>query len=177
MIPETKIIILKKQIRSRLLFFIVSLVLSGVTAFPIQWQLSIAHTLIDQWNLNNLFTQWIEHVHEGVTHTYDRFGFMAYGTDWLAFAHLVIAAAFIGPLKDPVKNVWVIQFGMIACGGVIPLALIAGSIRGIPFFWQLLDCSFGLIGGLLLFLLYRKIRQLERMFQAGQLMVRRTPEQ
>jgi hypothetical protein len=55
--------------------------------------------------------------------------------------------------------------------------LIAGSIRGIPFFWQLLDCSFGLIGGLLLFLLYRKIRQLERMFQAGQLMVRRTPEQ
>jgi hypothetical protein len=162
MIPETKIIILKKQIRSLLLLFIVSLVLSGVTAFPIQWQLSIAHALIHEWNLDNIVTNWIELVYEGVTETYARFGFIAYGTDWLAFAHLAIAVAFFGPFKDPVRNVWVIEFGMIACAGIFPLALIAGNIRGIPFFWQLLDCSFGLIGGLLLFVCYRKIRLLER---------------
>jgi hypothetical protein len=72
--------------------------------------------------------------------------FLAYGTDWLAFAHLMIAIAFIGPLKDPIKNIWVVEFGMIACASVIPLALICGFIRGIPFAWQLLDCSFGVFG-------------------------------
>ena len=59
---------------------------------------------------------------------------------------MVIAVAFIGPLRDPVKNVWVIDFGMIACAAVIPLALICGPIRGIPFWWQLIDCSFGVVG-------------------------------
>ncbi|SCF41963.1 hypothetical protein [Micromonospora mirobrigensis] len=34
---------------------------------------------------------------------------MLYGTDWLAFAHLVLAVAFWGPLRDPVRNVWVVQ--------------------------------------------------------------------
>jgi hypothetical protein len=71
---------------------------------------------------------------------------MFYGTDWLAFAHIVIAIAFIGPLRDPVKNVWVVQFGMIACVLVIPTALICGQIRGVPFYWRLIDCSFGVIG-------------------------------
>ena len=70
----------------------------------------------------------------------------AYGTDWLAFAHLVIAVAFVGPLRDPVKNVWVVEWGMIACLSVIPLALICGPIRGIPFCWQIIDCSFGVVG-------------------------------
>lgn len=70
---------------------------------------------------------------------------LAYGTDWLAFAHLLLAALFWGPYRDPVKNIWVIEFGMGASLAVIPLALICGTVRGIPFFWQLIDCSFGLI--------------------------------
>ena len=56
--------------------------------------------------------------------------------DWLAFAHLVIAVAFLSPFIDPVRNKWIIAFGWIACGGVIPLALIAGHIRGIPIAWR-----------------------------------------
>jgi hypothetical protein len=84
---------------------------------------------------------------------------MAYGTDWLAFAHIVIAVAFIGPLRDPVRNIWVIEFGMIACALVIPLALIFGPLRGIPFFWRLIDCSFGIIGFVPLWLVRREIRQ------------------
>jgi hypothetical protein len=39
---------------------------------------------------------------------------------------------FIGPYLDPVRNKWVVTFGLIACAGVIPLALIADHIRGIP---------------------------------------------
>ena len=36
--------------------------------------------------------------------------------------------------------------GIAACLAVIPLALICGPIRGIPFYWRLIDCSFGVIG-------------------------------
>ena len=87
---------------------------------------------------------------------------MAYGTDWLAFAHLVIAVAFLGPLRDPVRNQWVLVFGVIACLGVLPLALIAGPIRGIPVYWRLIDCSFGLIGAIPLLICLRYVRQMER---------------
>ena len=30
---------------------------------------------------------------------------------------------------------------MIACFALIPLALICGPIRGIPWFWRVIDCS------------------------------------
>jgi hypothetical protein len=46
------------------------------------------------------------------------------------------------------SNKWIITFGLIACGGVIPLALIAGHVRGIPFPWRLIDCSFGVFGAI-----------------------------
>jgi hypothetical protein len=49
---------------------------------------------------------------------------------------------------------------MIACVAVIPLALIAGSIRGIPWWWQLIDMSFGIFGIVPLLLAYREIRRL-----------------
>ena len=96
----------------------------------------------------SIFHPWVERVNEGVTATNARYPFLTYGRDWLAFAHLVIAMAFIGPYLDPVRNKWVITFGLIACGGVIPLALIAGPIRGIRFGWRLIDCSFGVCGAI-----------------------------
>jgi hypothetical protein len=106
---------------------------------------------------------WLRRVHEGIATTGRNYPFMAYGTDWLAFAHLVIAVAFIGPLRDPVRNRWVITFGVIACAGVVPLALIAGAIRGIPLYWRLIDCSFGVLGALPLLLCLRYVGQIERM--------------
>jgi len=80
-----------------------------------------------------------------------------------AFAHLVIAVAFIGPYIDPVRNKWVITFGLIACAGVIPLALIAGQIRGIPLPWRLIDCSFGVFGAVPLLICRRSILALEHL--------------
>jgi len=74
----------------------------------------------------------------------------------------VIAIAFWGPFKDPVRNVWVVQFGMISCVAVVPLALIAGPIRGIPWGWQLIDISFGVIGIIPLLFAYANIRKLTR---------------
>jgi len=37
---------------------------------------------------------------------------------------------------------------LIACAGVIGVALISGPIRGVPFFWTLIDCSFGIVGAI-----------------------------
>lgn len=87
--------------------------------------------------------------------TYAHYPWVAYGTDWLAFAHLALAVLFIGPWRDPVRNIWVIEFGLLACLGVLPLALICGPIRGIPFYWRLIDCSFGVLAFLPLWLARR----------------------
>lgn len=144
-----------------LILFIVGLVLSGLTAFPIETQLAIA---VNNLSIFPVFMQsWLTTVYHAVKTTNENFPYLSYGTDWLAFAHLVIAVVFFGPLKDPVKNIWVIQFGMIACAMVIPLALIAGPIRQIPFYWRLIDCSFGLFGVIPLYVCYKWIKKLENL--------------
>ena len=154
---------LKKRIRLLIRIFIGALVFSGLTAFPIEWELRIAHTWIQQCACDNDVTRWIERVYTGVTATNASYPFISYGTDWLAFAHLAIALAFIGPLRDPVRNIWVIEFGMIACVCIFPLAILAGAVRGIPIYWRILDCMFGVVGGLLLAACYIRIRQLEQL--------------
>lgn len=151
-----------RDIRLLLIAFIAGLILSGLTAFPIQAQLELAHEYIQKHSTQNDLTHWLDLVCVGVKEIYLKYPFIAYGTDWLAFAHLVLAIAFVGPLRDPIKNVWVIQFGIIACVAVFPMALIAGEVRGIPMFWRLIDCSFGMFGGVVLLLCYRKIIQLAR---------------
>ncbi len=151
---------LRRRIRNLIIFFMIALILSGVTAFPIETELAVLNQNISSFP--DYFQTWINEVYLAVRSTNENFPFLSYGTDWLAFAHLVIAVVFIGPLKDPVRNIWVIQFGMISCLMVFPLALIAGPIRGIPFYWQLIDCSFGVIGLVLLYWCHRNILKLER---------------
>ena len=146
--------------------FIAGLVLSGLTAFPLQAEIDLLVRMlgigaVPQPAEPALHT-WLRLLHTGVIETYARYPFMAYGTDWLAFGHLVIAVAFIGPFRDPVRNRWIVTVGLIACAGVIPLALIAGEIRGIPLWWRLIDCSFGVLGAVPLLICRRCIDRLER---------------
>lgn len=150
---------LRSIIRKWIIVFIIFLALSGITAFPIESELSF---LTDHSSsLPLLFQGWILKIYHAVKETNSIHPYLSYGTDWLAFAHIVIATVFIGPLIDPVKNIWVIQFGMIACFMVFPLAMIAGPIRQIPFFWRMIDCSFGVLGLVPLYLCYKNIRILE----------------
>lgn len=155
-----------KRIRIWLGLFMTGLALSGVTAFPLHTELGFAvqilqsHAIRPEAETTGLLP-WIEHVNSAVASTDASYPFLAYGTDWLAFAHLVIAIAFIGPLLDPVRNKWVITFGLIACAGVIPLALIAGQARGIPIGWRLIDCSFGVFGAIPLLICRRLISAME----------------
>jgi hypothetical protein len=153
------------RIRFWLVIFIAGLFLSGITAFPIETQLRLLMDYRDCFP--GFLSDWLQRVTDAVISTNRNYPFLSYGTDWLAFAHIVIAIAFIGPLRDPLKNIWVVQFGMISCAMVIPLALIAGYIREIPLFWRIIDCSFGVIGIVPLVLAYRGIRKMLDTNRAG----------
>jgi hypothetical protein len=150
-----------RGIRVWLAFFVVCLVLSGVTAFPLVHELRWTEDVLRHLPAPDALTEWIAHVRRGLDTADSDYPFLLYGTDWLAFAHLVIAVAFYGPYRDPVRNIWVVEFGMIACAGIIPLALICGPIRGIPMWWSVIDMAFGVFGVLPLYVLRRKIKRLE----------------
>ncbi|MEU2504545.1 hypothetical protein ABZ621_07495 [Streptomyces sp. NPDC007863] len=154
------------RIRAWLILFVVCLVLSGATAFPLVTELRWLDSSLTGWAapvaeaLPGL-AEWIHKVAGGVEAAGADAPYLLYGTDWLAFAHLVIAVAFYGPYRDPVRNIWVVEFGMIACVGIIPLALICGPIRDIPFWWSVIDMSFGVFGILPLLHVRRLIKRLE----------------
>jgi hypothetical protein len=155
------------QIRFWLIVFMAGLIISGITAFPLQSELGLMLSILNSSPVRQTaqaisLLPWIAAVHHALSETNALYPFLAYGTDWLAFAHLVLAVLFIGPYRDPVRNKWVVTFGLIACAGVIPLALIAGHIRGIPFPWRLIDCSFGVFGSIPLLCCRRLISALER---------------
>ncbi|WP_299533279.1 hypothetical protein [uncultured Streptomyces sp.] len=157
---------LLRRIRVWLVLFIVCLALSGLTAFPLVHELRWADGLLNApsspvpEHLPGL-AEWIARVRDGLDEADARHPFVLYGTDWLAFAHLVIAVAFYGPYRDPVRNVWVVEFGMIACAGIVPLALICGPLRDIPFWWTVIDMSFGVFGVIPLLVVRRLIKRLE----------------
>ncbi|MFE9441412.1 hypothetical protein ACFYO2_20930 [Streptomyces sp. NPDC006602] len=160
---------LLRGIRAWLVLFVVCLVLSGATAFPLvhelRWTEDLLRALSAPEYLPGLM-DWIEQVRQGLDVVDAEYPFVLYGTDWLAFAHLVIAVAFYGPYRDPVRNIWVVEFGMIACAGIVPLALICGPIRGIPFWWSLIDTAFGVFGVVPLYVVRKRIKRLEALTAA-----------
>jgi hypothetical protein len=147
-----------KQTRYWIIFFMIALFLSGLTAIPIESELSF---LTRCFSPQTAIGAWLDNVHGALAETNRKYPFIAYGSDWLAFAHFVLAILFIGPYKNPVRNKWVIEFGMIACLLIIPFAFIAGEFRGIPLWWRLIDCSFGVVGLIPLSICHSKIKQIE----------------
>ena len=147
------------KIRLLILFFMIALIVSGLTAIPIETEL--------RWLMDftpifpERVSDWIKLCYVAISNTNAKYPFLAYGYDWLAFAHFVIALSFIGPLKDPVKNIWIINWQIMCCVAVFPLALIAGPIRQIPIFHIVIDCCFGLFGIIPLVICRRWIKKLE----------------
>jgi hypothetical protein len=157
---------LLRRIRICLGVFVLGLIISGITAIPLETELKCVVGLTWQHESSSL-SQWLLKVRDGLIATNAKYPFIAYGTDWLAFAHFVIAIVFIGPFRDPVRNIWVIEFGIIACVLVVPFALAAGSFRGIPFGWRLIDCSFGAIGIIPLLICRTQTNKLARLSESG----------
>jgi hypothetical protein len=147
-----------KRIRIAVGIVIFGLVASGVTAFPLLHELNLLARFAGDGDSG--MSRWILTVRDGLEATYERYPFIAYGTDWLAFAHLMIALFFILPWRDPVRYEGVLKVGVAASLLVIPLALLCGPLRGIPLGWRIIDCSFGLLCLPPLLFALRKVRTL-----------------
>jgi len=151
--------ILRRRVRWLTWLFIAGLFFSGATALPLAWEVN--------WLLNVMpgtssgVATWLTRVHDALVQTQVQWPFLFYGTDWLAFGHFIIALAFLGALRDPVRNRWLFDFGLIACVLVIPYALMVGGGRGIPLWWRLIDCSFGVFGFLPLWFCRKWVKEME----------------
>lgn len=107
-------------------------------------------------------SSWIETLYTNVHQTYKNYPVMAYCMDSLSYACVIFAIFMIGAIKDPVKNLWIIQTFLIACVLVTALPFIAGPFRGVPIFWRCLDSSFAVIGFFVLLIPYKLTKKLIR---------------
>jgi len=148
----------KRIVRNWLRFFIAALFLSGLTAMPVEQELTF---VVSHIPFDGSLKGWLQEILLSIKQVMKNYPFLFYGYDWLAFAHFILAILFFGPLRDPVKNIWVIEFGIIAGLLVIPFALIVGGFREIPFWWRLIDCSFGIAGIIPLLICLVKIKRME----------------
>lgn len=146
-----------KKIQAITVFFMAALAVSGLTAIPVKTEIVwLQNAVPASWGTIQQFLSTIRNALYSCDET------ILYGFDWLAFAHVVIAILFIGVLRDPVRNIWVVEFGMIACILILPFAFVMGNERGIPLWWQLIDCSFGVFGIIPLWYVRNLIFQLEK---------------
>ena len=90
--------------------------------------------------------QWIEVLELSITDTYDKYPAIAYCMDYLALSQLVIAIFIAGAIKDPARNIWIINASLMSCIIMIPFAYLSGHFRGIPSFWVTVDSSFAIAG-------------------------------
>lgn len=147
---------LKLRIKSITVFFMLALLVSGLTAIPVKSEVTwLLERIPMNWTAIRSFLQQIHHALHSCDET------LLYGYDWLAFAHIIIAVLFVGVLKNPVRNIWIVEFGIIACLLILPFAFVMGQMRNIPLWWQLIDCSFGVIGLIPLLILRQQIVKLE----------------
>ncbi len=150
-----------KQIRFLTILFIIGLVLSGATAIPIEWQLDklvgwlgLSGQSPDQF-ASGTWQHWLLWVRQGVAEMNQKYPFMSYGGDWLAFGHFGIAIVFLWAVRDPVKHRFLFDYGLILCLLLLPYALVFGHFRGVPIWWRGIDSLFGIIGAIPIYLARR----------------------
>lgn len=154
-----------RAIRFRLLIFIMALVLSGLTAIPVQQEL--------RWlsQVNGIFPtsieDWLHKVLTALDYNTQHAPFLQYAFDWLAFAHVIIALFFIEAWRRPLDSEGILRCGLIASLAVLPFALLFGEWRAIPLPWRLGDCSFGIISLVLLLDIRRRIRDLKTVLESS----------
>ncbi len=137
---------MERQIKKYVWIFIVGLALSGLIAIPLIWGVYFAVDILDEIEFHIQIFSFMKQVQNALMFNEEHFPFMAYGTDWLAFAHFMFALLFVGLLFDAERNRFILRFGMVACVLIIPTAIFFGHAREIPWLWRMIDCSFGVIG-------------------------------
>jgi hypothetical protein len=138
------------------------LFLSGVTIWPAIAELKTAVRLL--WGdapAGGELHAFVLKAIEGLEATNAQYPFMLYAHDWLAFAHIMLAVLFAGAIRDPVRNKWVVQAGLLMCLLVPVLAGICIPLRGLPIWWFWIDFAFAPGAALPLWIVFRDIRRIE----------------
>ena len=156
-----------KRAKWMLAIVVFGLVVSGITVWPavpeLKWAVGIAWGDAEPTGVLHAF---VLRAIEGLESVEASYPFMLYAHDWLAFAHIVLAILFAGAIKDPVRNVWVVQCGLIMCALVPVLAGICIPIRGLPLRWFWIDFAFAPAAAVPLWIALRDIRRAEAALKA-----------
>jgi len=157
-----------KRAKIMLGIVVFGLLVSGVTVWPAVPELKLAVQVA--WGnaeptgaLHILVLRAIQ----GLEYVGGNYPFMLYAHDWLAFAHIVLAILFAGAIRDSIRNVWIVQCGLIMCALVPVLAGICIPLRGLPLCWFWIDFSFAPAAGLPLWIALRDIRRAEAKLTDG----------
>ena len=97
------------RIRLLLCVIMAGLLISGFSVFILESTFNLLLSLFGIESDTQLaelsdITNWLITVRKAIDETNSQYPFLAYLTDWLGFAHFIIATAFIGALRDPVRN-------------------------------------------------------------------------
>lgn len=119
------------------------LLVSSITVWPALVELKLAVSIIwgDAEPTGELHAFLLQAI-EGLESVNANYPFMFYAGDWLAFAHIVLAILFAGAIRDPVRNIWIVQCGLIMCALVPVLAIVCIPLRGLPMVWFWIDSAF-----------------------------------
>lgn len=153
-----------KRARIMLGIVVFGLFVAGVTIWPALWELKTAVRLL--WGdaeATGVVHEFVLRVIAALEVVEAEYPFLMYGYDWLAFAHIMLAVLFAGAMRDPVRNIWIVQCGLIMCVLVPILAAVFIPIRGLPACWFWIDFAFAPSAALPLWIALRNIRKAERL--------------
>ena len=156
--------------RARLMLAIVAagLLVSAVTIWPAMWELkTLVHVVWGPGEATGVIHGFILRAIEAIEYVGAEYPFLFYAGDWLAFALIVLAILFYGARRDPVRNVWIVQCGLIMCALVPVLAAVCVPLRGLPAGWFWVDTAFAPAAGLPLWIALRDIRRVEQATRSG----------
>lgn len=141
---------LLSRIRLVLAIAIVCLILGSLATLAAPHTISVVLSILSRMEIATPDTshsfRWLQHIQLQLGRDSDLHPMLHFCADLFAFVQLVFALALIGPLRNPIRNQWVIQFGILACCGLIPVALILGPWHGLPMAWRLVSCGAALCG-------------------------------
>ena len=150
--------------RAKLMLAIVcfGLLVSGITVWPAVPELKLAvHIAWGDGPPTGVLHSFVLKAIEGLESVEANYPFMLYAHDWLAFAHIVLAILFAGAIRDPVKNVWIVQCGLIMCALIPALAGICIPLRSLPMYWFWIDFAFAPAAALPLWIALIDIKKAE----------------
>lgn len=156
-----------KRAKWMLWIVVAGLFMSGVTIWPAIFELeTLIGILWGDAEPTGALHRFLVLVVDSLHATKADYHFLWYAGDWLAFAHIVLAILFAGAARDPVRNKWIVQCGLIMCALIPLLAGICIPIRGLPIFWFFVDSAFAPAAAIPLLIVLHDIRKVEQVQQS-----------